>query len=241
MKDAKSNERMIVSHHSLRGIAALLVVFYHIKDISFDKAQTLDSITSMFKYGYMWVDFFFMLSGFILSYVYKARLSVNYRMGNGAISAFYGARFARIYPLHLLTLLCLLALEMSAYVFHSDKADVFISSKKTTSEFFANLGLIHSWGLVDSYTSWNVPSWSISTEWACYLIFPLVVLALRKASSSVFRSVTLGVSIIIYFSIFSRFVSIEDGVPLLRCWGGSFWGCLSFRYRRRLLIGHSRQ
>lgn len=149
----RSDKSEIVSHHSLRGLAAVLVVFYHMKDISHDRGSTIDSFTGFFSYGYLWVDFFFILSGFILSYVYKLRLSEITSANKGGVYKFYLARFARIYPLHLITLLGLLAIEMSAYRFHPNSADAFINGKKSASTFIANTLLVHGWGMIDQNTS----------------------------------------------------------------------------------------
>lgn len=221
---SSSDKTEIVSHHSLRGIAAILVVFYHMKDISHDRGESIDSLTGFFSYGYLWVDFFFILSGFILSHVYKSRLSKTTLENSDGVYKFYLARFARIYPLHLITLLGLLAIEMSAYQFHPDGADAFTDEKKSVSTFVANIFLVHGWGIGTQSTSWNIPSWSISTEAACYLAFPPLILLLRRASIAAFASVTLGVPLVIYGAIFFRHQSIEDAAPLLRCFAGFIFG-----------------
>lgn len=194
------------------------------KDISYDRGHSIDSFTGFFAHGYLWVDFFFILSGFILSYVYKTRLTISTSINNDSVYKFYLARFARIYPLHLITLLGLLAIEISAYLVHSDAADAFIDEKKSALTFIANLILMHGWGILSQNTSWNVPSWSISTEAACYMLFPLIIIILRRTSLTAFAFVTIGVSVAIYISIFSRYRSIEDAAPLLRCFGGFILG-----------------
>src|SRR5205823_14590445 len=54
---------------SIRGIAAMAVVIYHFRGNFADKFY-LDGVTLLFSRGYLWVDFFFLLSGFILSHVH---------------------------------------------------------------------------------------------------------------------------------------------------------------------------
>src|SRR5882757_7286140 len=90
----------IRSHTALRGIAALLVVIFHYRGIA-EPAFNVDAITSFFAKGYLWVDCFFMLSGFILCHRYGT--SPGETLANSTL--FLKARFARIYPLHLATLL----------------------------------------------------------------------------------------------------------------------------------------
>ena len=85
----------IVAHTGLRGIAALLVVAYHQQFGDFYRLP-FELSTSLFKRSYLMVDLFFILSGFIISYVYRAE-------GSGmrtSVKSFLFARFARIYPLH---------------------------------------------------------------------------------------------------------------------------------------------
>ncbi|MBO9579439.1 MAG: acyltransferase [Sphingobium sp.] len=86
----------IKSHASLRGIAALLVVIYHMQ---FGTDVRLFWEVDFFRRGYLWVDLFFILSGFVISYTAKLG---NHRWPE--IKAFWQARFARIYPLHFFAL-----------------------------------------------------------------------------------------------------------------------------------------
>lgn len=114
----------------------------------------------LFSEGYIGVSFFFILSGFVLTYAYKER------MGEGSISKkdFYVARFARIYPLHLLTFLLALII---AFV---------ISAPFTWDMMVLNLLLLQSWVPDPAYYfAFNGPSWSISDEAFFYLIFPFLL------------------------------------------------------------------
>jgi peptidoglycan/LPS O-acetylase OafA/YrhL len=81
----------IRSHTSLRGIAAVLVVAFHyavpLRDAGFD----VNRYTILVSRGYLWVDLFFILSGYILCHVYAHRL-----VDIGSIALFFRARFARI-------------------------------------------------------------------------------------------------------------------------------------------------
>lgn len=76
----------------LRGVAALLVVFYHIfEGLSFAAGGTL--ITAI-NHGYLAVDFFFILSGFVIGYAYDDRWKRNMTLGN-----FFTRRLIRLHPM----------------------------------------------------------------------------------------------------------------------------------------------
>src|SRR4051812_1010229 len=98
--------REIYSHTALRGVAALLVVLFHYRTI-LGPAFNMDGYTSFLAKSYLWVDFFFILSGFILCHVYGTRPGENQR----SMLEFLQARLARIYPLHLATLTLLVSFQ----------------------------------------------------------------------------------------------------------------------------------
>src|SRR5437879_1722827 len=87
---------------ALRGIAAILVVLFHAPNWGF--SAYFVSVTQFAARGYIWVDLFFMLSGFVMAHAYGGRFIAKSR---GAWRAYLTARVARVYPLHLLILLVL--------------------------------------------------------------------------------------------------------------------------------------
>lgn len=213
----------IRSHHALRGIAALLVVVYHMKDVARDQAARLDGATSFFSLGYLWVDFFFILSGFIMCHVYGRRLGAS-RASGPERRRFLIARIARIYPLHLVSLLLLLALELIALAVRPGVASELGTAKLSALAFAANLVMLHGWGLLASDTSWNIPSWSISTEMACYLAFPwLAGIGAQRAAGSR-AAVWLSCAVALFTAVFVQAPSVEDVQPLLRCSAGFILG-----------------
>jgi len=149
----------------LRGFAALMVVIYHFEELI---GRFVNSDDSMFiRKGYLMVDLFFVMSGFIIFHVY------NNDFKNGidrySFSKFLVARFARIYPLHFFMLMITVLL-----IFIGGANPVFNPAAIPTHIF-----LLQSFGIHKIFTL-NVPSWSISAEWWSYMIFPVIVLWINK-------------------------------------------------------------
>jgi peptidoglycan/LPS O-acetylase OafA/YrhL len=166
---SKKNE--IRSHTSLRGVAALIVVFVHFRSF-FHPSIDPDEVTFFLAKGYLWVDFFFILSGFVLSYVYGIEHPARYTFHD--IIRYFIARFARIYPLHLVSLVVVFLFFMIVSLISWSRNGAFCclfdGSLRSVESLIANVFLIHAWGMFD-WVTWNLPSWSLSTEFFCYLIF----------------------------------------------------------------------
>jgi peptidoglycan/LPS O-acetylase OafA/YrhL len=157
----------------LRGIASLLTVLYHI-DLMLGAGGNLlvkfkDSL--LFTKLYLMVDFFFVLSGFIMFYVYGKWFKDSIRWP--AFKQFGIARFARVYPLHFCMLFFLIAERL--WYLHTGAADnPFTASSDTGVSVISNLFLVQSMNL-HNWFSWNNAAWSISTEWWMYMVFPFLV------------------------------------------------------------------
>jgi peptidoglycan/LPS O-acetylase OafA/YrhL len=158
--------REIKSLTGLRGYAALWVCLHHYH--YGDYAGELSWYLKLAKQGSWGVIIFFVLSGFIMAYVYQSwfREGCNRR----EYWHFMFIRFARVYPLHLLTLLLWLGFCVIGFIGYNQN--------DTAYTFILNLLLLHAWGFTDAI-SWNQPSWSISTELFCYLVFPVWMLYVR--------------------------------------------------------------
>ncbi|MCP4741950.1 MAG: acyltransferase [Actinomycetales bacterium] len=152
------------SLESLRGLAAVGVVFFHFRmHSSFDNRFVQDL--------WLMVDFFFVLSGFVMTLAYADRLA-NRRQ----FFEFAKKRFLRLYPLHILVLLAWVTLEFSTllavnHLGYAAESDPF-SGRRSLGALVANLLLVHN--LVLPNNSWNYPSWSISAEFFVYLLFAMV-------------------------------------------------------------------
>lgn len=153
---------------ALRFFAALLVFVYHCAPTA--------AFATQYALGHSGVGFFFLLSGFILMYTYHREFSgaVAWR----AVRAFYVARFARIYPVHVV------ATAFAALVLWRFGGNVWDASSIATREgaAAAQLLLLQSWipnELV--YLGINAPAWSISTEMFFYAAFPFVARSLLRS------------------------------------------------------------
>lgn len=149
---------------SLRFFAAMVVVIHHFRYFTpFDPL----AYTGFLHEGYLAVDFFFILSGFILTHVYGPE----WRAGNMRVRDFVARRFARIYPLHFVTLLFMVVVALTPFRF--GPVGLWPGEFPLLS-LLNNFLMIQSWGMEGGLT-FNVPSWSIAAEWFAYLSFSLVL------------------------------------------------------------------
>ncbi len=153
---------------SLRFIAAFWVLLYHFKDHLGLNMGHMGLVADV----YLGVDLFFTLSGFILAHVYLTTLEDG-RFGYGG---FLKNRLARVYPMHLAALAAMIVLFVGASALG---AGVGSPEAFKLSDLPAHLLMIHGWGATEA-VGWNFPSWSISAEWAAYLLFPLIAGAVLK-------------------------------------------------------------
>ena len=150
---------------SVRGIAAWMVVLYHIR---LSIAGLPAGWVNFFAKGYLAVDFFFLLSGFVIWLSWGARLREG---GWREVPTFLQKRIARIWPLHLVVLggAVAVAVLLAAMGKHDPAEFPF-------GELPLHVLLLQNWGFTDKL-AWNDPAWSISCELAAYLAFPLLVRA----------------------------------------------------------------
>jgi peptidoglycan/LPS O-acetylase OafA/YrhL len=165
-----------VSLDALRGVAALAVVFWHWQNFFYHgttpgsierSAQPLYSVFFVFyEKGWMAVDIFFSLSGFIFFWLYSERVT------RRAIAAweFLVLRVSRLYPLHLLTLVIVAVLQWQLF---SRTGDFFVYSFNDAYHFVLNLLFVSAWR-TSFGDSFNAPVWSVSVEMFLYGVFFLL-------------------------------------------------------------------
>ncbi|PSJ65706.1 acyltransferase [Mesorhizobium ephedrae] len=163
---------------SWRGIAALLVVLFHGQIVSHIRDFPL------VRSGEAMVDFFFVLSGFVIAHAYCGRIR-----DGGDFGKFVFLRLGRLYPLHLFMFGLFLAFEgMKAFVPGlGNPVDPAFSEGNAPSTIPANLLLLHALR-PDGLLTWNTPSWSISAEFIAYIAFGTGVLLLRRRAGWIFAA-----------------------------------------------------
>ncbi len=174
---AISSVNYIHSLTPMRGVAAIWVMLFHI-DVSMfyrDYGALLPRDgTGIVSHGYLWVDFFFLLSGFVMAHVYAQQLLQTPR--TQAIKQYLWARFARVYPLHLFTLLVLMVTAPLVASFYPAVVDGSWTTYFAWSAVPSNLLLTQSMNQ-HVYLSWNMVSWSIAAEWWTYVLaIPCIIL-----------------------------------------------------------------
>lgn len=157
----------------LRGIAAFCVLFWHWRwlyctpplDCSTD--PTLQPffwlLKPLYQYGRWGVDLFFLISGFVFFYLYADAISNKRVMG----VTFAVSRFSRLYPLHLLTLLVVTALQM---LYFQRNGSYFIFEVNDAKHFLMHLFFASNWSRNSPFT-FNGPAWSLSIEVLLYAMF----------------------------------------------------------------------
>lgn len=198
---------------TMRGIAAWWVACYHFRQLL---PPDLPSwLAGVLANGDLAVDFFFQLSGFIISYTYITQLA---RVSWRSYSSFIVKRLARIYPLHIFMLL-LYVLNPIAILLLSEQG--LPGDRYSPWYFLLSVVLMQNWGFTDSL-AWNIPAWSISTEWFVYLIFPLIIGGFLRLFSEGYRA-CLGLLVLwaVLAAIwFQQDVALGSAIPrlgLLRC------------------------
>jgi len=177
---------------SFRFIAALLVFLHHV------------GIGLPYRFGYMGVSFFFLLSGFILTYKYSGSF---HTLEARRLVAFYTARIAKIYPIHILTFLAAVPYYFFIPLSHEPVLYVFQAA--------TNLLLIHSF-IPFGNISFNGVSWSLSDELFFYMLFPPALYAvLRRASSRLKLGLAVTLAWLLLASVFSFLPSGSEQVVWL--------------------------
>ncbi len=183
----------IVALTALRGLLALWVVFYHFWNDVLRLFPATESLSPLVRMGNMAVPAFFILSGFVLAYNYGERFD---RLRLSEVVRFECLRLARIYPVHLFTLLIVAAMVGVSSLAGYQLTD----AGYTTRDFVLNLFLVHTW-VPDYSFNWNYPSWSISSEWFAYLLFPLAVAGVLRHLTRLGATLVTGIALAVAIAV----------------------------------------
>lgn len=168
----------------IRAYSALWVVLFHMPH---NQIIGQYSWGRFIERGYLGVDVFFVLSGFILTHVYAESFLCE-GVGLNVYKAFILKRFARIYPVHLFSFCVFLVLWLIAENLNYNLTD---PEGYSATDALYNLLMVNGWGFSD-HMSWNRVSWSISAEWFAYLLlFPLAMFLLLQGKVKLLGGIVL--------------------------------------------------
>ena len=175
----------------LRGLAAIAILVFHythftmgngaigLPESSLASVSLYQSLGYIRTHGALAVMLFWMISGFVFMHVYAGTPATAW--------TFFVNRFARLYPLHLLTLLVVAVIQWTSMgVF----GHYLIYEVNDAWHFFLNLFMASEWGFAD-HNSFNGPIWSVSVEILIYLLFWVYIRTIRPCLLSSFL-LTLG-------------------------------------------------
>jgi peptidoglycan/LPS O-acetylase OafA/YrhL len=209
---------------SCRGLCACLVAWYHFNRNS----------GALIEHSYLFVDFFFVLSGFVIAHSYL------HRVGNASqFNRFIIMRLGRVYPLHIFMLCAYIALEslkLIPAIGAMSNSHAFASNDRSLTTIASNVFLIHSLG-IHNFLTWNRPSWSISTELWCYVLFGMGAMWGLVKRPLLAAVAIVGVAVIYFWS--PRLMDTTYDFGLIRCASGFSVGVLcqmvyaALRGRRR--------
>ncbi|MGH1587845.1 acyltransferase family protein [Methylobacterium phyllosphaerae] len=199
---------------AMRGLAALLVVLYHLRW----NWHGYDLLPV--RHGFYAVDFFFVLSGFVMAATYGGMRT------SGDFIRFAVKRAGRLLPLHFAALAAFVLLELAFAL--ADRAG-FPSGRPVFEGFTGVTPLLAqatmTFGLIPGLDwLWNHPCWSIAVEFWTYMLFGLTVLALRRGRLALWAAVSgLG---LVAVALSSEGLAATSGPAIFRCLLSFFLGTL---------------
>lgn len=205
---------------SWRGIAALIVALFHLIVAShFHEFEVIAN-------GSLFVDFFFVLSGFVMTHAYMDPLQSRMSFGE-----FILRRIGRLWPLHMAILLVLVAKE--AVVFFAASAGL-VPAQPTFEggtgvlQLIENVFFVQSIG-IDQTHSWNGPAWSISTEFWAYVVFAVLCIALPKNTFTLAAALIAAAAATVVATYSPNYMTTSFEFGIFRCLYGFFVGHLTYR------------
>lgn len=196
---------------AFRGLCAISVVVFHMHFIG--------SITELdfFRGSSIFVEFFFVLSGFVLAHGYGFKEGINFK-------AFMMARFFRLYPLHFFMFVVFVFLELGKLLAYKFGGLVFNDEPFTgsfaVSEMIPNLLLIQSWTPLTDHFSFNYPSWSISIELYMYALLFFSIVAFKRSRILSWVFISFVALMLMYFESDALVPSVLRGLSCF--FGGAF-------------------
>ena len=212
--------KRIASVELLRFISAMMVIIWHYQQFYFpynffsdteilitnrNEQPFYNYLSLFYNYGNKGVDLFFIISGYVFAYVYL----IENKLVN--LKSFFSNRFARLYPLHFLTLITVTILQFySVENFDS----FFIHPFNDAYHFLLNLFFISGWGF-EKGPSFNGPIWRVSVEIIIYFLFFFLIINSKK--NRILKSFLLVAFFIIFKKIFNDDFLKNINMNLINC------------------------
>ena len=199
---------------ALRGLCALLVALFHAVWTSH-----LHNMPVVLN-GWLFVDFFFVLSGFVIAHTYWDRIR-DWK----SVGSFVVRRFFRLYPIHITTFLaCYVAIAVGQHFEHARATSA--TTLLWTPEALQTILLVQ--GLGFSRPSFNLPSWSISAEFWTYMVFAAELMIVSATLARIILVSIVGVAAFAFIYVLNYphglFTALEFGFP--RCIAGFALGAM---------------
>jgi peptidoglycan/LPS O-acetylase OafA/YrhL len=204
---------------ALRGVSALFVCLFH-----FNIGGPVVSLPFI-RGSWLFVDLFFVLSGFVIACTWSDRLTSLAQAGRFAV-----LRFGRVYPLHIVMLLLFLAAELAGLALASTnilQREAF-DQQHSIIGWLASAALMHIFGLLPGLV-WNVPSWSIAAEFWTYLLFAGLMLAAGRRAGPALAGMAIGSAGLLAL-LSPRGINVAHDLALWRCLYGFAVGALVWRW-----------
>ena len=228
---SKSGE--IHSLTGLRGTAAIFVVAYHLLSGMISNPGNENMAVVFLRHGYLAVDLFFVLSGYVMALTYGNLFASGFRIQ--AFADFLGRRIGRVYPAYITATAIVAVYEFGTTPWRGVESEVALVT---------NTLMMQSWGFSNSIVG---PGWSVSTEFAAYFFFPILVgVVLQRKRKWVWLGAALATAILLFVATRSS-ATLHQGTELgardgplhvygtgtaflvLRCVGGFTLGMVGFR------------
>ncbi|WP_353230980.1 acyltransferase [Novosphingobium sp.] len=210
-----------------RLLAACAVLFWHYQhffvppvDFEFHVRRSIapfyHQLAWAYDYGHVAVEYFWAVSGFVFAHVYLA--------DTGGRGRFWLARLARLWPLHLLTLVVVAALQAGYTV---TNGTAFIYHHQDLWHFVLNLGMAQTWGWQVNQ-SYNGPSWSLSTEMLAYAGFWLLLPRLQRLPAKWGLALVAAVAIAMFALIFANVLPPDQPAEALAAKLSTVVNCIAY-------------
>ncbi|MBP2340121.1 peptidoglycan/LPS O-acetylase OafA/YrhL [Saccharothrix coeruleofusca] len=195
----------------IRALAALWVLLFHFRPELIEAFGFLYPLIPLMNVGYLGVDLFFVLSGFILTFTHLDRMVVGW--GPRKIVAFLWLRISRIWPVMMVMLLAW-GLYLAFLATWTNDGGFHYALQP--GRFLAHVFLVQAW--TTAHHDWNPIDWSLSAEWMAYIAFTVLVVLLAKFRTQLSNRALVSLALLAVLPLVLVGIGFQDGSDLM--WDG---------------------